>query len=864
MFRRGLWTVSLVLLCVSMNADSGAAAAPGDWPEPRQNPQLTAFQPLPGRLREAPQVLAQFDLGRSQPALQAVPLLGGSGHAGLGIVAGAAYCYDTAGKGLWQSHPPGLNFTRIVSAEDLDGDGQSEVLLAAGRSADPYGAAVLLSLTDGRVLWRYDVEPMSYSWYLFTGKYLPDTKTQQIIVLMHGYPPDKKNGYIALFAFPEGGGTPAQRWRYDFDQYTCFPTLLQSDLDGDGVKEVVIETHSRMWFLDAQTGLVKHFAQWDVAPANVRSYGLVEFLDLNGDAREDFLCIANFAQHHEVLLNRDGKMEKAWHYGWPESVTTGKVATAWPEPPYADLDGGGLEIVVSVYNSENENAWLVRVYDAITGALKYRFPGLVAERCADVDGDGRAEVLCNATTDPTRNQQHGARLLKVVEGELKIVWQEDAATALNGRKDGMRVRRGDETFLLRLNAEYQAQFEPWTKPAKIKVADFSAAPAVQGPAFPLLLAADMDGDARNEVLLYRDDRVQTFRFEGGSLTPGNEYKSSSVPVIADLDGDGNSELVLSTVSAAGPPVVEAVTPALENRALWQTVFPDPGRPGLPQPRTAYLRTLRATGKPTPDIYVWAGTPVVRSAVLEGGTGRMFWDKGETPGLERYWGPSVNYAAVCDFNADGHEDLVFTNPDYYCVADGPTGNPLFGPAFPPEIFKQPCQGLYTYPAILQEREGESTVCLVAGHYFQAAMSLHASPYWYVIPEPGENRCASEAFLQLGNGAWLMGFGRQNGCFACVEARSGRVRWELPVEASCSDAAAGDVDGEGQPEFVFGTSHGQLYAVGDGGEAPRLLWKADIGAGLGSPLLADIDGDGFIEITCASADGYVSVLGTRKNL
>jgi hypothetical protein len=74
----------------------------------------------------------------------------------------------------------------------------------------------------------------------------------------------------------------------------------------------------------------------------------------------------------------------------------------------------------------------------------------------------------------------------------------------------------------------------------------------------------------------------------------------------------------------------------------------------------------------------------------------------------------------------------------------------------------------------------------------------------------------------------------------------------------------VDGEGQPEFVFGTSHGQLYAVGDGGEAPRLLWKADIGAGLGSPLLADIDGDGFIEITCASADGYVSVLGTRKNL
>jgi hypothetical protein len=53
------------------------------------------------------------------------------------------------------------------------------------------------------------------------------------------------------------------------------------------------------------------------------------------------------------------------------------------------------------------------------------------------------------------------------------------------------------------------------------------------------------------------------------------------------------------------------------------------------------------------------------------------------------------------------------------------------------------------------------------------------------------------------------------------------------------------------------------VGDGGEAPRLLWKADMLIGLGSPLLADLDGDGFIEIVCASADGYVNVLGTRKD-
>ena len=196
---------------------------------------------------------------------------------------------------------------------------------------------------------------MSYMWWLYAGNYLPTTTSKQIVVLMHGYPPDKDNGYIVLFEFPGKGRPPVQKWRYNFDKYTSIPTLLQTDLDGDGVKELVVETHSRMWFLDAVTGKVKHFVGWDTAPANTRSYGLVKFVDLDGDGREDFLCIANFAQHHEVLLNKNGKMQLAWCHGWPENVTTRKVATTWPEPPQADVDGDKrLEIVLSMFNSEKE------------------------------------------------------------------------------------------------------------------------------------------------------------------------------------------------------------------------------------------------------------------------------------------------------------------------------------------------------------------------------------------------------------------------------------------------------------------------------------------------------------------------------
>jgi len=105
---------------------------------------------------------------------------------------------------------------------------------------------------------------------------------------------------------------------------------------------------------------------------------------------------------------------------------------------------------------------------------------------------------------------------------------------------------------------------------------------------------------------------------------------------------------------------------------------------------------------------------------------------------------------------------------------------------------------------------------------------------------------------------MGFGRQNGQFACVDVGTGNLRWEVPVDATCSDAIACDIDGNGRQEFIFGTSHGALYALGDNGGAARLLWRCDLPSGSGSPIAADLDGDGRSEIAVPGGDGHVLVL------
>ncbi|MBI3735313.1 VCBS repeat-containing protein, partial [Candidatus Sumerlaeota bacterium] len=636
-----------------------AVAAPGDWPEPRGNSHLTALQSAPGKMTKPPQLLAQYELEHSRPAMTPITLKDKT--IGVCIAAGKLLCFDTSGKQLWQSHHPGLNFDQIISVQDFDGDGDQEILLTSGRSAQPYGAAALVGAEDGRLIWRADVDPMSYDWHAYTGHYIKGEARPQIIVIMHGYPPDAKNGYIALYAFEKGSEAPRQRWRYDFDQYTCFPTLYQTDLDGDGVKELVVESHSRMWFLDAATGAKKYFVQWDVSPGNIRSYGLTRFVDLNGDGLEDYLCIASFSQHHEVLLNRGGSLEEAWHYGWAESVTTGRVATKWPEPPNADVDGDGkFEIVLSMYNSEKEQAWQTRVYDVLTGKIKARAPGLVAAGCADLDGDGRAEILADGSDDPIFNAKKGARLLAWKSDHLETIWSDDGAQAVMSEKarkhqgnstfesddaqeEGreLRVKKDGKDFDLKWDQGKWILAEPAPDPVPpAKPPDFSAVPPILGPPPRALFAADLDSDGVNELILHSHPEVTVLKLRGGKLEKTASYTSMPPPAVADFNGDGKNDIALEIVTTDDTPTLEVLTPALGDKLLWRTKFPPATRAGMPQPRWVYIRAIALTGRTTPDLYVWAGRPVARSAGVRGDSGEILWQQDESlDKIERFRGPA---------------------------------------------------------------------------------------------------------------------------------------------------------------------------------------------------------------------------------
>jgi hypothetical protein len=858
----------LTLLCPEF-AEAPAPIAPGSWPVPRQNLQLTAVQPLAGRIRHAPEIVASLPFPRGQGAMSVIASKpGGTPDRVIVIADGRLRCHRQDGKLLWESHPAGLNYESMVAAEDIDGDGRVELALMAGRPTAPLGAAIVLDGATGKMRFRYDVEPMSYWWTMEVDKFLPGAAAKQILVCEHAYPPDKDFGYIALFDFARPGGPVEQRWRYDFDHYTCFPSLLRADVDKDGVNEICVETHSHMWVLKPETGKVHQFIDWDVSPANVRSYGLVRFQDLNGDGYPEFFCIADFAQHHEVLLNERGTLRKAWSHGWSGSVTTQTVASSWPDPPVADVDGDGrLEMLVNMWASDGKLNWETRVYDALTGDLKATLKDRVSTYLADVDGDGVAEILADITTDPTRVANQGACLVKL-RGGVHEVWTEmgvrstpplphrrgKAATALH---DTLLVERAGRAERLAWEGGKVALL-PETPPPPAPKFDLSHIPATVGIGVDPPLVADVDGDGRNEIVHFYQGRVTIYRLAGGALQKLEEYASTAEPALADLDGDGKLEMVIGSASSTTETTLRALRPGRTPALLWDVTLPLKEREGLPYGKTLKFQPGRFLGRDGSDLYVYIGTPTVRSLMLDGRTGTPVWEHGKVETIERYYAPTVNLSSVWDFDGDGKEDLVFTCPDYFYVASGPTGKPLLGPAYPPKIFSQPSQGLYTFPAILAKEGGEPTVCLADGHYFIAAMSLHAKPYWYKLPVVGQAHAGAEGFLKLPSGQWLVGFGRQNGRFVCIDVDTGRQRWEHPLAGSASGVSACDIDGDGKPEFVFGTSHGELYALADAGDHARVVWKAQFPTSVGTPVIADVDNDGASELVVPLGDGRLCVL------
>ena len=304
----------------------------------------------------------------------------------------------------------------------------------------------------------------------------------------------------------------------EFNVYNCIPAV--GDLDEDGVPEIIIplEQYSRRAIVLGHDGSVKFVSdQW---PTTLSSASPVHLANLDRQGPAEIL-IGN------VVLNADGTLRFQGSGGaglrssyWPYYAPNSNISTA------ADLDlAGDLELVAgnTAYRSDGTIFWQnTAVPDGWTSI-------------GNLDDDAYPEIVLVDDSNQIRILEHDGSLKY---GPVSPPGGGRIALAMIADFDG----DGDAEIGISANS-YTTVFEADLTPR------WSLA---TGSGFAS--AFDFEGDGQAEILVYRGFTFAPFYFRilsgaDGSIlyeqTLAQGARPLSYPVAADVDNDGNAEILLA-------------------------------------------------------------------------------------------------------------------------------------------------------------------------------------------------------------------------------------------------------------------------------------------------------------------------------
>lgn len=199
---------------------------------------------------------------------------------------------------------------------------------------------------------------------------------------------------------------------------------IVGDFDNDGKREVAILPWNDLILLDLQTGAVKDKLRFTPG----RSYGFFGVYDMDGDGRKEFLVMADFSKHIDVLGFRDGKLALLWQRDIEQDISNPQKKMRVNIDPAADVDGDGkLEVMLNLQNGKGDGRWYVTIFDGMTGLAKAEIADARLQGIVDIDGDGAAELLTVETNGPHIPDYGTIRIWKVKGRKAKAVWQRKSA-----------------------------------------------------------------------------------------------------------------------------------------------------------------------------------------------------------------------------------------------------------------------------------------------------------------------------------------------------------------------------------------------------------------------------------------------------
>ena len=224
------------------------------------------------------------------------------------------------------------------------------------------------------------------------GKFLPDVSGLQRISWTTTW---GKDAHFRLHSFENGIENTTEIWDIHFQGDVYSPLVVVIDLDQDGDLEAVLSTWHGVVAYDLMTGREKYRCSY--RQEHGRQYGFFGAYT-NSSGQVYLVPIGDFAGHVGVLTVRNGQLINLWYHTFDPQSTQGidrrfTINTVGPNP-IGDFNGdGSAEILINVFNENDDNRWHMIAYDIETGQHKLDLPDVYLHGHLDIDQDSIPELL---------------------------------------------------------------------------------------------------------------------------------------------------------------------------------------------------------------------------------------------------------------------------------------------------------------------------------------------------------------------------------------------------------------------------------------------------------------------------------------
>lgn len=923
----------------------------------RRDHRLSGRSPLRGKISR-PEVRWSFPLGGSEN--ECFPLPAADGRMDLLFAYGGCVVRtDGTGATIWKSKSYGIN--AIAAVEDLDGDSKLEIVCSTGYEV------IVLAAESGRLLMKHYVGfPLSAgtpAGTILCHRFDRKSRGMHVIV------PMMSAKEVLVFDFRGGqreGVLAHTLWMDD----AFHPTVAAADMDNDGVDELVVSKLCGLYVFSVLTGMMTASVHWTSNGERHRNYGLTQLIDIDGDGVREVVIVAERVARHMAVIDNDGKgnLSPLWdrfiEFIYPNDTTelrhTGNSVQ--------DVDGDGKpELVVSLFNARNDGRWWLEILDPKTGTLKLEIPDAYLWGVQDVDGDGVSELLISR--EQHRNPVPFSTVEVVHVRGLKpmVVWSCDNARFAgrglrpSGWKSNFRpmpfghdetwteLSEGGGTIFLFTVAPDRTRSlaEATWRGGRIAV---RSTPLGSTGEYVMSALADVDGDGVRECVLSENNgRILVVRADRGvqaSWTIGfrlqlegfSAARPGPVPVVyrthqdphpfvtipdntntlhqLQVDRSGTAVVerwksrgrgwmgydscfhsaYVRDIDGDGEPEVMAVNPEREDCSELIALSPE----GVLK-QSWLFRDAPPPGPTRIGLYEWVVVKADNGVIIVASSYASYsMNSEETVAIdlqnnslwhrrqqgEGEWGRGVGPWSAFSIHQSAVErpQILFLAKDLLCRLDAQSGEWIREPWLlwhatnsqmnqPDWDFTKDRQAdfgsakdpftAYGSPILLDvDNDGREEI-LVGGCFggFGLLRDDFSILWWMQTPFTDMMlRLPGIADVQ-GDGRLCIGICRANGIFSCLEGTTGRELWNIDLQSTTADIVSCDIDGDGKEEFIAGTTDGRLLAIGtDMSGRGVIRWAVNIGCALGNPIVADADGDGFAEVLFVSGDGSLICVGT----